>query len=57
MVKNVLNIVGWLGTALVVGAVAVRILRPEWGSIRGLRRVGRPRVRGALHTRTMARDH
>src|SRR6185503_4529222 len=30
MVKNVLNIVGWLGTALVVGAVAVRMLRPEW---------------------------
>jgi gliding motility-associatede transport system auxiliary component len=30
MVKNILNIVGWLGTALVVAAVAVRFLRPEW---------------------------
>ena len=30
MVKNVLNIVGWMGTALVMGAVAVRFLRPEW---------------------------
>ena len=30
MVKNVLNIVGWIGTALVMGAVAVRFLRPEW---------------------------
>jgi ABC-type uncharacterized transport system involved in gliding motility auxiliary subunit len=33
MVKNVLNIVGWIGTALVMGAVAVRFapgMRPEW---------------------------
>jgi FlaA1/EpsC-like NDP-sugar epimerase len=30
MMKNVLNIVGWLGTALVVVAVALRVLRPEW---------------------------
>src|SRR5947207_6718375 len=30
MIKNLLNIVGWLGTALVVAAVAVRFLRPEW---------------------------
>jgi len=30
MVKNVLNIVGWIGTALVIGAVAVRFMRPEW---------------------------
>jgi len=30
MIKNILNIVGWLGTALVVAAVAVRFLRPEW---------------------------
>ena len=30
MVKNILNIIGWLGTALVVAAVAVRFLRPEW---------------------------
>jgi ABC-type uncharacterized transport system involved in gliding motility auxiliary subunit len=30
MVKNVLNIVGWIGTALVMGAGAVRFLRPEW---------------------------
>src|SRR4051812_40926800 len=30
MIKHVLNIVGWLGTALVVAAVAMRFLRPEW---------------------------
>ena len=30
MVQRILNIVGWLGTALVFGAVAVRMLRPEW---------------------------
>src|SRR5215216_6589950 len=30
MIKNILNIVGWLGTALVVAAVAVRFFRPEW---------------------------
>jgi ABC-type uncharacterized transport system involved in gliding motility auxiliary subunit len=30
MVKNVVNIVGWIGTALVLGAAAVRFLRPEW---------------------------
>ena len=27
--KNVLNLVGWLGTGLVVAAVAIRLLRPE----------------------------
>ena len=33
MIKNVLNIVGWIGTALVMGAVAARFapwMRPEW---------------------------
>src|SRR4030095_16187816 len=30
MIKNILNIVGWFGTALVVAAVAVRFFRPEW---------------------------
>jgi ABC-type uncharacterized transport system involved in gliding motility auxiliary subunit len=30
MMKNILNIVGWLGTALVVAAVAVRFTKPEW---------------------------
>jgi ABC-type uncharacterized transport system involved in gliding motility auxiliary subunit len=30
MIKNILNIVGWLGTALVVAVVAVRFVRPEW---------------------------
>jgi ABC-type uncharacterized transport system involved in gliding motility auxiliary subunit len=30
MIKNILNIVGWLGTALVVAAVAVRFFKPEW---------------------------
>jgi gliding motility-associatede transport system auxiliary component len=30
MMKNILSIIGWIGTALVFGAVAVRFLRPEW---------------------------
>ena len=30
MLKRILGIVGWLGTALVLAAVAVRFLRPEW---------------------------
>src|SRR5882672_547768 len=30
MIKNILNIIGWLGTALVVAAVAVRFVKPEW---------------------------
>src|SRR5215212_2557861 len=30
MIKTILNIVGWLGTALVVAAVAVRFFKPEW---------------------------
>ena len=30
MIKNILNIVGWLGTALVVAAVAARFFKPEW---------------------------
>src|SRR5690349_5711879 len=30
MIKNILNIVGWLGTALVVAAVGIRIGKPEW---------------------------
>ena len=30
MVQRILNILGWVGTALVFGAVAVRFVRPEW---------------------------
>jgi ABC-type uncharacterized transport system involved in gliding motility auxiliary subunit len=30
MFTKILNIVLWIGTALVMGAVAVRLLRPEW---------------------------
>jgi len=30
MVQKVLGIIGWIGTALVFGAVAVRFVRPEW---------------------------
>jgi gliding motility-associatede transport system auxiliary component len=30
MVKNILNIVGWIGTALVVAAVGIRFFKPEW---------------------------
>jgi ABC-type uncharacterized transport system involved in gliding motility auxiliary subunit len=30
MLKRILGIVGWIGTALVFAAVAIRFLRPEW---------------------------
>jgi ABC-type uncharacterized transport system involved in gliding motility auxiliary subunit len=30
MVQRILGIIGWIGTALVFGAVAVRFIRPEW---------------------------
>ena len=30
MVKQIVGIIGWIGTALVFGAVAIRFLRPEW---------------------------
>jgi ABC-type uncharacterized transport system involved in gliding motility auxiliary subunit len=30
MVNRILSVVGWIGTVLVFGAVAVRFLRPEW---------------------------
>jgi ABC-type uncharacterized transport system involved in gliding motility auxiliary subunit len=30
MVQRILGIVGWIGTALVFGAVAVRFIKPEW---------------------------
>ncbi|MBE3132085.1 MAG: hypothetical protein IMZ55_01320, partial [Acidobacteria bacterium] len=30
MLKRILGIVGWLGTALVLAAVAIRFLRPVW---------------------------
>lgn len=30
MLHRILSIVGWIGTALVFGAVAIRFVRPEW---------------------------
>ncbi|MBI4263879.1 MAG: GldG family protein [Acidobacteria bacterium] len=30
MLQRILGIVGWVGTALVFGAVAIRFVRPEW---------------------------
>ncbi len=30
MVKRIVGVIGWVGTALVFGAVAIRFLRPEW---------------------------
>src|SRR5262245_319645 len=30
MLQSILGIVGWIGTGLVFGAVAVRFIRPEW---------------------------
>jgi ABC-type uncharacterized transport system involved in gliding motility auxiliary subunit len=31
MLQRILSILGWIGTALVFVAVAVRFVRPEWG--------------------------
>ena len=30
MVNSIIGIIGWIGTALVFGAVGIRFLRPEW---------------------------
>jgi ABC-type uncharacterized transport system involved in gliding motility auxiliary subunit len=30
MVNRIVGVIGWIGTALVFGAVAIRFLRPEW---------------------------
>ena len=30
MVQRILNVIGWIGTALVVAAVGIRLFRPEW---------------------------
>jgi ABC-type uncharacterized transport system involved in gliding motility auxiliary subunit len=30
MLKQITGVIGWVGTALVFGAVAIRFLRPEW---------------------------
>ena len=30
MVNRIVGVIGWVGTALVFGAVAIRFLRPEW---------------------------
>ncbi len=30
MMNRIVSTIGWIGTALVFGAVAVRFLRPEW---------------------------
>ncbi len=30
MIQRILSIIGWLGTALVFGALAIRFLKPEW---------------------------
>ena len=30
MLHRILSILGWVGTALVFGAVAIRFIRPEW---------------------------
>src|SRR5262245_41945748 len=30
MIKNILNIVGWIGTALVIAAVAILLVHAEW---------------------------
>ena len=30
MLKRILGLLGWLGVALVLAAVAIRFLKPEW---------------------------
>ena len=30
MVNRIVGVIGWIGTVLVFGAVAIRFLRPEW---------------------------
>lgn len=30
MLRRILNIVGWFGTALVLAALAIRVMKPEW---------------------------
>ena len=35
MLQRILSILGWIGTALVLVAVAIRILRPEWDTYAG----------------------
>ena len=30
MLQRILSILGWIGTAMVLAAVAIRFLRPEW---------------------------
>ena len=35
MLQRILSILGWIGTALVLVAVAIRILRPEWTPMAG----------------------
>jgi ABC-type uncharacterized transport system involved in gliding motility auxiliary subunit len=40
MLKRVLGLLGWLGVALVLAAVAISFLRPEWQWYRGLALAG-----------------
>lgn len=35
MLQRILSILGWIGTALVLAAVAIRVLRPEWDTYAG----------------------
>src|SRR5687768_4560434 len=35
MLQRILSILGWIGTALVLVALAIRILRPEWNTYAG----------------------
>ena len=54
--KQILNILSYVGIALVFGALAVRIYQARVGPIRDLRDVGRPGAGRALHARPVARD-
>ena len=53
--QKILGIIGWIGTALVFGAVADPHVLPGLEPVRDLRGVGRSRHRAHLHGRTVAR--
>ncbi len=56
MLKRAFDAIGWLGTALVLAAVAVFFLKPEWQPYIALAGVGGAGLRPALHPRPVARD-
>ena len=56
MATRIFNIIGWLGTAFVFAAVAIRIGLPSSEPLRVLPGVGGAGVHGRLHDQPVARD-